>query len=146
MYRKTVLQNWPGFPCFALIFGILTVGCGGGPSDAPKTYEVSGTVTLDGQPVPEGAMVFLDPDGKQKSYGASIKDGNFSTSMTAGKKKVEINASRESKDKMAPGPSGGPPVPVLEQYIPVQYNKQTTLEADISADGSNELTFDLKSK
>lgn len=146
MCRKTVEQYWLGFPCFALIFGMLTVGCSGAPSDAPKTHEVSGTVTLDGAPVAEGRMVFLDPAGMQKSYGTSIKAGKFSTAMTSGKKKVEITAMRESKDKKEPGPSGGPLVPVLEQYIPAEYNKKTMLEADISDSGSNELTFDLKSK
>lgn len=132
--------------CFVCCVMMLADGCGSPAGDAPVTYEVNGTVTLDGEPVSEGAMVFLDAEGVGKSYGTRIEDGSFSTVMTPGKKKVEITATRESKTKMEPGPSGGPPVPALEQYIPGQYNTQTTLEAEISADDSNELKFDLKSK
>lgn len=146
MSRKIVEMNRLGLLYFTLSLGVLVVGCVSAPSDEPTTYNVSGTVTLDGHPILEGAMVFLDLDGKQKSYGARIEGGKFSTSMTAGKKKVEITASRELKDKMEPGPSGGPPVPAIEQYIPAKYNKQTILEAEISADSSNKLTFNLMRK
>ncbi|WP_417387028.1 hypothetical protein [Gimesia sp.] len=132
--------------CFVICLGLLSGGCGSPSGDAPVTYEVNGTVTLDGEPVSEGAMVFLDAEGNGRSFGTRIEAGSFSTAMTAGKKKVEITATRESKTKMEPGPSGGPPVPALEQYIPKEYNTQTTLEAEVGADGENELKFDLKSK
>ena len=131
--------------CALLTVNLIAAGCGGGASEGPAVYPVSGTVTLNGEPVQEGAMVFMDPDGQSKSFGARIENGEFSTEMTPGKKKVEITATRESKTKMSPGPSGGPPVPAIEQYIPAEYNEKTTLEADVSADGGNEIKFELKS-
>jgi hypothetical protein len=56
----------------------LLCGCGGGTS----VYDVSGTVTFDGKPVPAG-RVFFDPDLAQKNDGpqgsASIRAGKFDT-------------------------------------------------------------------
>lgn len=123
---------------------LLLTGCGGTSDSGPAVYPVTGTVSLDGEPIPEGAMVFLDPEGKRKSFGARIENGQYSTEMTPGKKKVEITATRTSETKMEPGPSGGPPVPATEQYIPPQYNTETTLEIEVSPDDANTFPFDLK--
>lgn len=139
-------MTWCRSMLSVLCLAMLAAGCGGGAAgDAPETYPVTGKVTMDGQPVPEGSMIFEDPAGKDRSFGAMIKDGEFSTEMTPGKKKVQITATRQSKDKTEPGPAGGDPVPATEQYIPAKYNEQTTLEAEITADGPNELKFELTS-
>jgi hypothetical protein len=59
----------------------LAAGCGG---NADRVYDVSGTVTWNGQPVPMG-LVFFDPDvtkGGTGSQGyANIKDGKFTTAV-----------------------------------------------------------------
>lgn len=61
----------------ALVFFIS--GCGSG---GPQTYHVSGTVTLDGRPVPAGSVLF-EPDQSKGNKGpagfAKIKDGKFDT-------------------------------------------------------------------
>ncbi|HJZ57850.1 MAG TPA: hypothetical protein VKE74_23020 [Gemmataceae bacterium] len=58
----------------------LAAGCGGGE----KLYDVSGTVTFDGQPVPAG-RVYFDPDptagGSGPQGSAAIKDGKFDTAV-----------------------------------------------------------------
>jgi len=55
-------------------------GCGGG--DGPTTYQLSGKVTYNGQPVPVGTVT-LSPNVAQGNSGpgaaAGIKDGSFST-------------------------------------------------------------------
>lgn len=61
-----------------LVLG-LSVGCG---SNRPATFELSGVVTLDGQPVPVGDIVFY-PDASQGNTGmqarAAIRDGSYRT-------------------------------------------------------------------
>ena len=47
---------------FALLSIVALGGCGG-DGDAPPRYPVMGTVTIDGQPVSNGEIVFLPADG-----------------------------------------------------------------------------------
>ncbi|MCA9114497.1 MAG: hypothetical protein KDA79_05385 [Planctomycetaceae bacterium] len=126
-----------------LAAAMLSAGCSSAPDDAPVTHEVTGTVTFEGEPVPEASMVFEDAAGKERSFGAMVQNGEFSTQMTAGKKKVRITATREVPGKTEPGPSGEPGVPATEQYIPAKYNTETTLEEEVTADGENHFEFQL---
>lgn len=76
----------------------LVAGCGGpaGPARTP----VTGTVTLDGQPLKQGEIRFDPVDGKGPSDGAPIKDGAFTIQATAGEKKVVIVSTQESPIKL----------------------------------------------
>jgi hypothetical protein len=67
---------------FGFLMGLvlsLSVGCG---PNRPATFEVSGMVTLDGQPVPVGDIVFC-PDAAQGNSGmqtrAAIRNGAYRT-------------------------------------------------------------------
>ena len=54
--------------------------CGGG--------EVSGEVTLDGEPVPKGSIVFFPTAGNQWSVaGGSIQDGRYKIAHNEGVQK-----------------------------------------------------------
>ena len=128
---------------------ILVVGCSlvmtacGGPA-GPAKYEVSGTVTFDGAPVPEGEIIFRAADGGRSDAG-QIKAGQYAFEATEGKKKVSITASREVPgefDEQNPGEK----VPMIAQYIPAQYNEETTLEAEVAGSGGNSFDFDLKTE
>jgi len=63
---------------------LLLAGCGGADDGL---YDLSGTVTLDGKPVPTGEVI-LEPDSKEGNAGpssmAQIKDGNFSLTAEQG--------------------------------------------------------------
>lgn len=58
-------------------------GCGGN-SDPTKRFDLSGTVTFDGKPVPAGTILF-EPDAGKGNKGpagfATIADGKFDTSV-----------------------------------------------------------------
>ncbi|MGE0759845.1 MAG: hypothetical protein AB7F89_17850 [Pirellulaceae bacterium] len=60
---------------------VAAIGCSGAaPSNLPKTYPVSGTVTMGGKPV-EGATVnFMPMSGSGSSIGLTDKDGNYNLS------------------------------------------------------------------
>jgi hypothetical protein len=68
------------FASLAIFLGAVAIaGCG---RDQDKLYDVSGTVTYDGQPVPKG-LIFFDPDVTKGGTGpqglANIWNGKFNT-------------------------------------------------------------------
>jgi hypothetical protein len=109
---------------FSLCLAVLPLsGCG---STAPKTYEVSGSVTSDGAPIEDSG---------------SIIAGKYRFQARPGKKSVRIYASRET----------GEIDPVMRQakqesYIPEAYNVRTTLDADAQPGGKNQCDFSLTGK
>lgn len=62
----------------ALMFGLLfLLGCGGGPE--PGFGEVSGQVTIDGQPAPEGTRIRFQHKEDSSSFTTVVKgDGSYS--------------------------------------------------------------------
>jgi hypothetical protein len=135
-------------------------GCGGAYDDLPR-HEISGMVTLDGQPVAEGVIQFL-PNGPMTGtqVGAMIRGGSYSIRRdegpVPGTYRVTINApTRVGKADDGP-PSDAPPDSIalprakkapavqVKDMIPKQYNVQSTLTAEVKAEGPNTFNFDLK--
>ncbi len=117
----------------------LLCGCEKGP----KYYDVSGTISLDGRPLPEGDIIFSPMDSALGPEPGTIKNGNYSLKALEGKKRVEISASKIIPGSKVRG-AGGEPVP--EEYLPTRYNALSELSADVSPKGGNKFDFDLKSK
>ena len=117
--------------CFAL-------GCRGGRRDEP-TYDVSGTVTINGAPLKDGFINFESetPDG-QPPGSAQITNGAYATKSRAGKKKVVITSNKATGEK----DSGGFDITV--NWLPPEYNFNSKLSADITAAGPNKFDFPLK--
>ena len=133
-----------GFRLIPLLACLLAVGACGGPGGPPK-YDVSGNVTFDGTPLPKGEIVFRATDETGQSYGGAIENGKYAFDSASGKMQVSITASREVPgqfDEQNPGEK----VPVIEQYIPAQYNEETTLDAEVAKSGARNFDFDLKSE
>ena len=132
--------------CGALLLLValgLISGCGA--SDAQARYKVTGLVTFDGKPIPEGDILFL-PEGDGRPDGGRITAGQYDVELTAGPKRVEIRASRENPAKLIDSMlEPGKKVPAREDYIPEKYNAKSELKADI-VDGPGEYDFDLKSE
>ncbi len=119
---------------------LLSYGCGGGVSDAPQTYPVTGTVTLDGQPLSSGSIVLDVADNTGKPAAGGIDDGQFSFESTIGSKIVRISAVEETGETDQYGEI------ISVSIIPEKYNVDSELKADITADSENILSFDLKSE
>jgi hypothetical protein len=127
-------------PYSALLLCALLALCGCGASD--KT-DVSGTVKLDGEPIPEGDISFVIT-GSGKSGNGKITNGKYSAQVPPGKAKVQINASKSMP--LPPGEKGmDGKTEEVRQYIPDKYNAKTELTADITGPNPS-LNFDLKSK
>ncbi|MDY0165632.1 MAG: hypothetical protein RBS80_03765 [Thermoguttaceae bacterium] len=65
---------------------VVALGCGSG-GDGPQRYNLSGTVTFDGKPVPYGT-ISMAPDTSKGNSGpgsfAQIRDGRYQTERGAG--------------------------------------------------------------
>jgi hypothetical protein len=119
-----------------VLFGL--TGCAG--SGKPK-YLARGKVTFDGVPVEDGHINFIPAQRDTAVEGGPIENGEFEFEATAGPKRVEIRASKMDPKLKNPR---GEPVPV--DYIPAKYNSQSTLTAEVTADGANQFNFELKSR
>jgi hypothetical protein len=114
-------------------------GCGQS-TKAPQLAPVSGTVTVDGKPLPEGTVYF-----KTTQTGAidtlPVKDGKFEGKAEVGERRVEISAFEVKV--VGTGAMKGE---VKENRIPAQYNTDSKLTATVKAEGPNAFEFKVTSK
>jgi len=79
-------------------------GCGG-----PKLHPVSGTVTLDGNPVEGAAVTFMSDDGKNTYAGLTDASGKYTLyagekpGASAGSYKVLVTKPKKVEGDMTPG-------------------------------------------
>ena len=82
-------SNEAVFAFFLILVVPLVAGCGGGSSDDGFTGargQVSGTITLDGQPLQEGCQVlFMAEKGGYTATGVVGGDGRYTLVYTGGK-------------------------------------------------------------
>lgn len=134
----------------ALLAMVISIGgCGGG--DGLDRQAVTGTVTLDGQPLETGLITF-DPASatSETSTATEIVNGSYSfstqTGPVPGEYRVVINSSGgevfEPPAGEAPGDSF---LPVPEEKVPQKYNTQTTLTATVVSGSNESINFELTS-
>lgn len=138
---------WP-----ALLLALTMAGCGA-TSDAPATFPVTGVVTLDGQPVAGADVAFLPAASDTEAAPAqAVTDdaGHFEVAtlfdqgrtsrqgMKLGTYVVQI-----TKTERPPPAAGLSQAP--KNVLPRKYASAATsgLNATVTADGENELTFSL---
>jgi hypothetical protein len=131
--------------CSCAALSLLVAGCSRPGRTEPPRHPVSGTVTLDGAPLEDGAILFLSP-----ALGlidrVSIHEGRFQGVAAAGKRRVEFSVVREMPFTGMPMPGIPAPKTVPKQILPPRYHADSTLAADVVPGGPNEFSFDLKSK
>ena len=123
---------------------------------------VSGTVTLDGQPLPNAVVTFEDPEHGTFSFGMTNTSGEYrlrfdseAQGCTAGQKRVEISTTRKilglnsTEEGAAPEGEGGSErgggTPADQELVPKKYNKQSELLVDVSSSATTH-DFELTSK
>jgi len=117
-------------------------GCGSN-IEGPRLYPVTGKVLFEGEPVPSAEIIFQPTDPTLGPDGGKVKNGEFHLRAKAGRMKVRITATREVPGKTEVGASGET-VPVLESYLPSDYNTHTRLEVTVSEQQSlNTFEFNL---
>lgn len=123
-----------------------TVGCGPG---GPPLANVTGTVTLDGKPVPNALVTFNSmAENGSPSFGKTDKQGRYALEFSTDRKgallgqhEVEITTQKISKSEL---PDDGSVKETEFVAIPKHYTRGT-LTAEVKS-GSNVCDFALSSK
>lgn len=131
---------------FALmIIGMLLAsGCSSSPKDQPELGAVSGTVTMDGEPL-VGVEVIFGPESGRSSTAFTDDEGHYTLNYlhdTPGAKlgphKVSISTYLE--DESDPDAEAN-----FVETIPAKYNTKTALTREVKP-GDNVFDFPLKSE
>jgi len=137
----------------AALLGLAVAGCSSATTevDTLPRVAVSGSITLDGKPLPEGKLQF-QPDAASTGIIAigEIKDGRFSIDRASGPVpgtyRVMVSGRPVFKIKAGAEPGGGPPNAGPDP-VPKWYNVKTSpLEAKVTADSPQSFEFTMNSK
>lgn len=118
----------------------LLFGCDSSPAvqESEGTVPAGGTVTLDGQPLTQGEITFIDPEAQRPmSFVAEVRDGQFELRAPSGVVRVEIRAFEMV--------GGDDDTPLTRELIPARYNDESELSVELTAEGPNLLSFELES-
>jgi hypothetical protein len=130
------------------VFLLLAGGCG---DSTGGRQEISGTVTLKGQPLDEGFIQFLpldnaSPDQLATRSGAMIQNGKYlipkEKGLVPGKYRVVIS-SGEKKGPISDAEAGGPgPKSIFsKERIPADYNLKTKQVVEVKEGGPNQFDY-----
>lgn len=136
--------------CLTLLVGsitVATIGCSSGPDDKPDMGQVTGTVTMDGQPLADATVVFSPENGRPAS-GKTDASGKYELiyirdekGCKIGKCKVSISTLVEAAE--AEGEDNKKPE--NPEKVAASFNTNTTLTAEVKK-GENTFDFEVKAK
>jgi hypothetical protein len=154
MNHAMIANRLYGLPIVLGLLVCVQMGCS--PSDQPELGEVTGTITLDGDPLPGVAVVF-QPENGRPARGMTNADGQYELTYIrttkgtkVGPNRVEIAPSEEGEESLdvegnddeartpAKRSKSGKPV------VPARYNVKSELKVDVKP-GENTFDFQLES-
>ena len=123
-----------------VLLGSISLLAGCGPSDGMIT--ISGSVTLDGEPVEDGSISLMPINGGSMG-GGLIENGHYTAKSSPGEMAVQIHAHKMVQKK---NPSREEVERGLTEdsvsIIPPVYNRQSQLRINVSPEQKN-FEFDL---
>ena len=119
---------------------LLATGCAQKTKGMPDLAPVTGTVTLDGQPLATATISFSTPNG-QVSVGGLDGGGRYELRYSGPYKGAAIGPNTVSISSRTDNPMG----PNWKDPIPAKYNKKSELKVDVKP-GPNTFDFELTSK
>jgi hypothetical protein len=125
-----------------LALALMVSGCG---ESGPPMGEVTGTVTVAGEPASTGSIAFFPTDGKSATAGAPIEGGRYTAQVPLGESKVEIRVSKTVGHKKLYDTPDSPTKAIMEETLPAKYNDQTELTINVEL-GVNEQNYDLEAR
>ena len=134
----------------AVVLLLVWTSPGCGASDGLNRQAVSGTVTCDGDPLANGAILFEPAtDESGTVVGSTIRQGSFAVSRhdgpVPGLYRVRIYASSGTQAPPTKGQTDRSPRPMVER-LPPAYNTRTELVAEVLVHRANHFRFDLRSR
>lgn len=112
---------------------LTVIGCGDG-GDRPPLGKVTGTVTVNGEPL-EGVLVSFKPEVGRAAFGLTDANGSYRLQYVQGVYGAKVGPSTVSFS-WPTGASGS-------VAIPEKYGSKSTLTEEVSS-GSNKFDFDLE--
>ncbi len=131
-------ENGPFFR-LCLVIAMLA-GCSG--PEHPDVGRVSGTVTLDGQPLAEATVMFQPTQGRA-SIATTDSAGKYSLTYLDGVSGALLGSHKVIIRTEIPGEDGQPPI--AKEKLPKKYHERTELTAEVKK-GSNAFNFALTSQ
>jgi hypothetical protein len=129
---------------------LLSFGCSRAEKGDGFAHEaVSGTVTLNRQPLDSASIQFIPAaPGTLPETSADIKDGKFEIGSERGPVpgSYKVLISSQSAAEVRPGEMPGDPPKPRPDPIPAKYNTKSTLTAEVKAGGPNSFEFPLQTK
>lgn len=122
-------------PHLALLL-VLVAGC----SKGKPVGDVQGKVTVNGQPLAEGAVRFIPVNGDTAATGGLIRNGEFQVEVPVAKQRVEISSNIVDKEKTPPNATADQIV--MKSLVPARYNSQSNVTLDVVS-GVNEVEYKL---
>jgi len=125
----------------------IVCGCGAAAGDERgQRVADSGTVTLNGEPLEAGRIMFVSDQGDGVVRAAAmIQDGAFefedSHGPLIGQTRVEIRPVEMELEELEAALHDRPntPIHLVKTYIPPQYNSQSNLTANVTDDPSDNI-------
>lgn len=146
-----------------VVFGLLMMAAGCSANNEidygkVKLVSVSGTVTLDGQPLGGAVISFDDPETGNFSFARTNSSGSYTLQfdstvdgVTPGRKMVQVSTVRnilglrgEEGVEEGEASTEGQKSEAKKEQVPECYNKKTKLEVEVTPDKTT-FNFDLKS-
>jgi len=122
----------------------LMVGCG---ASGPEIASVSGTVTMDGKPLPN-AMIVFSPESGRPAGARTDEEGNYVLEFTEdregavpGKNNVQIRTAMEGSIN-----EDGSLSSASAETVPTKYNVNSELTFNVEAGKANVANFELDSE
>ncbi len=139
---KTKLQ-----PCFVVIAALVIAGCSGGEFPVAP---VSGTVTLNGEPLTDAYITFEPRSTRDDgiagpgSYGKTDSEGKYSLKTYEKQEGAVVGTHRVSiKTLLAEETADGESKIIRNEILPNKYHRRSELKFEVSKGGSDSANFEL---
>ncbi|MFL5331380.1 MAG: carboxypeptidase-like regulatory domain-containing protein [Gemmataceae bacterium] len=133
-----------GLGAAVVLLAALGSGCGGS-----NRFGVSGTVTLNGQPLTNATIQFFRVGETAPAGGAVVTDGKYELPAHPGLPPGSYTVSISSPTGTGGGSltanpgAGSTPATGYKDRVPAKYNTDTELRAEVTANGPNKFDFNL---
>ena len=130
-------------PVFTVVWTVgcgLLIGCAAKPTGMPDVAPVTGTVTLNGEPLARASVVFQSESG-HSAMGTTDSTGSYQLTAPGNQKGAVIGLNKVKINSQLDAPPG----PNWKDPIPARYNSASELSAQVNP-GTNSFDFALEKK
>lgn len=139
-------MRYEKFSFAIVLFAMSVAATGCGTENELGRLRVSGSVTLNSQPLDQGQIEFTPSQSTGVSGGTMIADGKYEISeqkgLPPGTYTVRIYSTDEKATKVE-GPPGESEVSAIER-IPANYNVNSEITVEVTTDGENKFDFTIE--